>query len=296
MMDNLAIIILVYNSFDDAFACINQLLQLHNRYRVIVVDNCSTDGSFEQLKEKFSGVSNIDLLQTAFNSGYSAGNNYGIRYAMKKYNIDTVAIMNPDVIIPDDSVFISLINLLWDSDDVLAVGGQPINALDNGAEWISGWSLPTNSEVVLNHFIARSGQRRNDFTLVKPNVYRADCIVGCFFLTKAHLFADLGLFDENVFLYNEENIIGKKCERAGLHLLLDKSQLYFHNHRLKSRSKNFLHKLRECHIGFNSRMYLVKTYYSNTLALPLSVIEFINCFVIFAGHIKELIHTRLLRS
>ena len=41
-------------------------------------------------------------------------------------------------------------------------------------------------------------------------------------------------------LYNEESIIGKKCERAGLHLLLDKSQLYFHNHRLKTRSKNFL--------------------------------------------------------
>ena len=50
--------------------------------RVIVVDNASTDGSYEHLKGAFSKTE-VDVIETSVNGGYASGNNFGIRYAIQ---------------------------------------------------------------------------------------------------------------------------------------------------------------------------------------------------------------------
>ncbi|MGO5325747.1 glycosyltransferase family 2 protein [Collinsella sp. LCP19S3_C6] len=284
MSRSLSIIVLVYNSAEDAQVCVDKLLSFEFPLQVVIVDNCSPDGSFVALKERYKDSQRVDVIQTDVNRGYSAGNNCGIRYAMERYGSDSVAVMNPDVLIPDEKMLLALLDLLWSSDNVLAVGGQPINHLEGDSIWPSSWSLPTPWEVVANHCLLRRSELRDNAREIAPGVFSVDCIVGCFFIAKAGKFSEVGLLDEGVFLYNEENILGKKCKAAGLRLLVDKSQTYYHNHSPNAvRARSLKSRLSSARIGYKSRQYLARTYYSPLLSFPLCWVEMINELEIVLG-------------
>jgi GT2 family glycosyltransferase len=283
MSHSLVIIVLVYNSAADARACVDQLVSFGRDWHVVVVDNCSSDGSFDVLSRAYAGNPNVVVIQTGENRGYSAGNNFGIRYAMRKYGVDTVSIMNPDVLMTEASVLDCLVQLLWSHDDCLVVGGQPVNHLEGDKAWPSSWSLPTDREVVLNHCLLHHAGRRDDAVEVAPEIYQVDCVVGCFFVAKAEPLAGLGLLDDSVFLYNEENILGMRCRRAGWKLLIDKNQVYYHNHRNVARYKTLRQKIVASREGYRSRRYLAVSYYSTALQFPLWCMEAINEAVIFFG-------------
>ncbi len=281
MNHKLVVIVLVYNSSVDARTCVDGLLSFDLPLQVIIVDNCSPDGSYGVLGRAYETIRQVDVIQTDANRGYSAGNNFGIRYAMDHYDFDTVAIMNPDIVIPAEDVLLGLMRVLWASDDVLAVGGQPLNHLDGDAVWPSSWNLPTACGVVLSHCLLSGGETRGDVIEVAPNVFSVDCVVGCFFLARLEMFLEIGLFDEGVFLYNEENIVGVKCRAAGLRILVDKSQAYYHNHPVsEAGGKPLKARIRSSRVGYRSRRYLAKKYYSPALVFPLWCIEVINEVII----------------
>lgn len=288
MNHTLAVIVLVYNSADDACICIDRLLSFNLPLRVVVVDNRSTDGSYDVLNNAYEANRQVDVVQADANGGYSAGNNFGIRYAMGHYDFDTVAIMNPDVVIPTEEVLLSLMELLWSSDDVLAVGGQPLNHLDGDANWPSSWSLPTARGVVSSHCLLSSGEAGDNAIEVAPKIFSVDCVVGCFFLARLDMFLEIGLFDEGVFLYNEENILGLKCRAAGLRILVDKNQIYYHNHSTDALDEKPLKaRIRSSRVGYMSRRYLAKKYYTPALVFPLWCAEAINELVIVAGCLRR---------
>ena len=84
LKDSLSIIILNYNNKNIIFKSINSLLKYNDiyNYEIIVVDNGSTDGSYELLQKKYNGK--ITLVQNEKN-GCSSGRNLGVKYATKKY-------------------------------------------------------------------------------------------------------------------------------------------------------------------------------------------------------------------
>jgi GT2 family glycosyltransferase len=76
--------------------CINSLKITDypkNRYKVIMADNGSTDGSDEYVKKKYKFVEVVHFYP---NRGFSGGMNYGIRYAMKKYKPDYFLLLSND--------------------------------------------------------------------------------------------------------------------------------------------------------------------------------------------------------
>lgn len=76
----ISIIVLNYNNKSVIFRCIDSLLKHKNRYeyQIVVVDNNSTDGSFELLQKKYSGL--ITLVKNEVN-GCSSGRNLGVKNA-----------------------------------------------------------------------------------------------------------------------------------------------------------------------------------------------------------------------
>lgn len=84
LKNNLSIIILNYNNKNVIFKSINSLL-FHNdiyNYEIIVVDNGSTDGSLELLKNKYGNK--IKIIQNEKN-GCSSGRNLGVKNSTRKY-------------------------------------------------------------------------------------------------------------------------------------------------------------------------------------------------------------------
>ena len=88
-----AIILLNYNDYKTVIEYINLIKNYNAIDRIVIVDNCSPDGSYEILKKYESDK--ISVIQTDKNKGYAYGNNYGIHYLEKngeKYDYITISI------------------------------------------------------------------------------------------------------------------------------------------------------------------------------------------------------------
>ncbi|MCR5233019.1 MAG: glycosyltransferase [Lachnospiraceae bacterium] len=73
-------------------------------YRIVVVDNCSPDGSGERLADKYSDSEKVEILLNSSNQGFTRGNNYGIRYIRDHYDCCFLAVMNNDVLLAETTL------------------------------------------------------------------------------------------------------------------------------------------------------------------------------------------------
>ncbi len=274
---SLAIIVLNYKNYSDTITCVGKLIETGVKAEIIIVDNASPNESYELLSKKYIGIENISVISSGKNGGYSAGNNYGVKYAIDNFDSDTIAIMNPDIIIPKAEVLYSLYNKLHLSDEYGIIGGVPIT---NGKFSMRrcGWSIPNGIEVVTTHFIKKGNQQKNvDYRWLDNGLVQTECIAGCFFMIKTDVFCELGLFDENVFLYNEENILGIKLKKMGLKAVVSLDDFYYHNHDYSNNKDNgFVNKILATKNTFESRRYMCKKYYSKTLLPMLYLTEALN--------------------
>jgi GT2 family glycosyltransferase len=87
-------VVLSWNGRDDTLGCLASLRAVeHEPLDVIVVDNGSTDGTAEAVREQFPEV---ELLRSEENLGFAEGNDIGIRHALER-GADHVLVLNNDV-------------------------------------------------------------------------------------------------------------------------------------------------------------------------------------------------------
>jgi len=88
-----SVVILNYNGAKFAEGCLRSVLAAdYSNIEVIVVDNASTDGSYELLRDLFSDMSKVTLIRNQWNLGYAEGNNVGFRHSRG----DIIAFLNID--------------------------------------------------------------------------------------------------------------------------------------------------------------------------------------------------------
>ena len=269
-LENLALIILNYNSCDDTLRCVRKLLSFKRDFHIIVVDNMSSDDSYERLTKQLGGRKNVDLIESGRNGGYSFGNNLGMKYAIENYDVKILGILNPDVIIPKIDVLTEMKNALESDPSYGIIGGSMIGADHRYNSALSGWDVPTPFSIVWGHFLlSHVKNKKSGMRMVHYKLAQVGCVTGCFFLAKTHVMQELGFFDENIFLYNEEDILGLKCKRAGYKEVIALDQFYIHNHKYKTNEIIPLkRKIALKKEGYRSRKYICKTYFSARL-LPL---------------------------
>jgi GT2 family glycosyltransferase len=92
------IVIPVFNRKEYTKACLESLQAQTNRnFKVIIVDDGSTDGTEQMLREEFPDV---DVLKGDGNLFWTAGVNMGIRHALKM-GADTIMTMNNDIVVDE---------------------------------------------------------------------------------------------------------------------------------------------------------------------------------------------------
>ena len=99
MPSSLTIIILTYNSAHIMVKCLEKIS--FDKYKVIVVDNASSDNSIDLIKEKFPQAKIIKLDK---NVGYGNGNNA----ALEKVETEFALVLNPDAMIFENDIEIVL--------------------------------------------------------------------------------------------------------------------------------------------------------------------------------------------
>ena len=220
-----AIVVLNYN---DAKLTIKYLSTIKNYSaynHIIVVDNASTDGMTGMLKE-YCEENNLDFIESHENKGYSAGNNMGAFYAIEKYNPEFIVISNPDIICSEMSI-LKILEFFSHSNDIgLVTGAVHVFDADHDIKAYPyfAYKVPTLTEMMLNNFLVLTKLRmclfRNsiyfDPTAVQDAGWiKVGAVSGCFFAIRSDVFRMIEGFDEDIFLYNEESVLGFKLMKAG---------------------------------------------------------------------------------
>lgn len=186
------------------YRCINKIL---------IVDNNSKSSE----KELLSGLeqNNIEVLYLEDNLGYSHAINEGSRYLIEKYKKCNLIVSNSDIVIMDEVDLVKLIDAL--NLDTIGVVGPQIMELGSFSR---GCKLPSPLKDSALNILSRKFTLKNKALLYDNDLYETDyssvdVLNTCFFLISSELLERINYMDENVFLYYEDYILGKKVKDIG---------------------------------------------------------------------------------
>ena len=198
----------------DCLASVYRYNDIGEALEVIVVDNNSDDvlPIFGEIKDKYSDVL---LIRNSENKGYGAGNNVGIRVA----SAPIIMIMNPDVRLLEP-VFTSALHAFEDHSVVMYGMKQK---LPNGKDSASFFWTLLDNPVKAYFYIVKLFRPRDIY--IQSKMY----ISGASFFVRRSDFFQIGLFDENLFLYAEEDDIRIRLLSLGeKRIIYDKKRTYMH--------------------------------------------------------------------
>ncbi|MCX6328271.1 MAG: glycosyltransferase family 2 protein, partial [Bacteroidia bacterium] len=224
-----------YLNFNDTIRYINSFLlkQANVDLTIAVVDNFSPDESYVRLNEEFTGNSKVNLIRNLANSGYSNGNNKGIRLLESK-GCEYILVSNSDIEIEDEFFLRKLTKEYMRLDKIAFISPVMLTKGKVRREF-SAWKLPTQVKEIFNstyvlRFLGNWYLRKFYYKIDinDNNARKVDCLPGSFFFGATKVFQDLDYFDENIFLYYEETILGLKVKNRDLQNYLVQDLCYNH--------------------------------------------------------------------
>lgn len=197
MEEKISVILVNYNGLKYNDACITSILKSAGcgRLQIVVVDNASTDGSYEQLQAHWGENEQVLLLQAGENYGFAKGNNLGIRRALEE-NPDYIMLLNNDTVIEPDAIA-QMVRLQKEKGGIITPKIKYADRPD--VVWSAGGEfskvLKKSRHIGLNKTDGAEfdKDRQCGFT------------TGCCFLMSRPVFEQMGYLDERFFLYYEDN-------------------------------------------------------------------------------------------
>ena len=224
-----ALIVLNYNDAETTSSFIGAVSDISSIDRMIVVDNRSTDGSFEVLRKLESD--RIEVVRTDKNGGYAYGNNFGCRIAIEKYGADILFIANPDVRVTDDTI--KAMQRALNEDTTIGAIAPIVN------QGYNIWSLPGLVGVIESVFMVwfnMDKKRIKNHLIASSNeVETVGAVEGSFWATTRPAYEAAGGLDERTFLYYEENIYAGRLKKAGYKVAALTKERYDHFHSVSIR-------------------------------------------------------------
>ena len=225
-MQELAIIILNYSTYEMTINLVNTLVQIcpHDTCKIIVVDNASSNESAVKLQEEANNTNNFVFLESKNNGGYASGNNIGLRYAVKhgyRYSL----LLNNDIEIDSYNQIQNMLELM-EADKCIGAVSPRIVGKDGKKDPPIYFKKPTYWD--LSFGIRRNNKERYKFD-ENRNVRIYAPRGSCMLLRNVGL-KTIDFLDERTFLYYEEPILAERLERIGGECWLCGFSQVIHNH------------------------------------------------------------------
>ena len=245
-MTDLGIVILNWNTSAYLRRCLETVLanQGEIQFRVVVVDNASTDDSVVMVRQSFPQVT---VIESDVNGGFSYGNNLGLR-ALGYQDAGRVSadapryalLLNPDTEVPPN-VFAGMVQFMDSRPDV-GVAGPKLVLEDGSLDKACRRSFPTPL-VSFYHFsklakLFPNSPRfaRYNMTFVDPDVeIEVDSVVGAYMQVRREAIEACGLLDETFFMYGEDLDWAFRIKKAGWKVVYHPQVVVRHVKRAASR-------------------------------------------------------------
>ncbi|MBR4718619.1 MAG: glycosyltransferase family 2 protein [Lachnospiraceae bacterium] len=226
--------------------------------RVVVVDNCSPDGSYEELRDLFKKAE-VDIIKAPVNGGYASGNNFGIRYAIEHYDPEYIFVANPDIAVNETVIR----NMIRDMSNHHTYGVMA--PLVN--QGYNVWKLPDFIGMIESLFLVwftlDKKRIRKRLLASEHSIVDAGVVEGSFFVIRSKDFVAIDGFDERTFLYAEEIILARRLEEIGRKIGVLTKERYDHLHSASIR-KEYNSSKRKAFPNFYKSFYIYNKYYLHT--------------------------------
>jgi N-acetylglucosaminyl-diphospho-decaprenol L-rhamnosyltransferase len=198
-LTDLSVSIVNTNSRELLLACLETLPRGAD---VVVLDNASEDGSADAVRGRFPGVR---VIAQAFRAGFGANHNTVIRATEGRY----VYVLNEDTT-ADDWAFERIVAYLDAHPRVAALG--PRLVYPDGHLQDSAWRFPTPLVSTLGLLtVGKLGVKQSAGDASR----RVDWVMGAALVLRREALEEVGLFDEEFFLYSEEVDLQLRLRQAG---------------------------------------------------------------------------------
>lgn len=285
-----AIIILNYNNYEDTINCIKSVEYYNTSpIKYLVVDNGSTKegivdtidkflqktfkdeyAKFTDTKAPVSHLPKVSFIISKTNDGYACGNNKGLNFAYADDDIDKILILNSDILFVEDIIP----KLNADLDTLNMVGIVSPVLYKKGLKEID-YTCSRKALTLLQRFLTYAFLFKDIFGILtriknannllygktlpcENNIIEIELPSGSCMLLNKQLFHDIGFFDENTFLYCEEDILFEKLKQINKKIYLDTSLKCIHLGATTTKSQVTSRFIFNCSI--KSNQYLLKNY------------------------------------
>lgn len=180
----ISIIVLTFNNLEFNKICIKSILEktAYPNYELIVVDNCSSDGTREYLSELSEKIAGIKVILNEKNCGFAAGNNEG----MKAADGDYIVLLNNDTVITRG--WLTAMSKHLENNEALGMCGPVTNSIGNEAKIkVDYHSMSELERFSYNYTMKHLGEEFRDI-----NVLALFCT-----MIKKKVIEDCGYLDEN---------------------------------------------------------------------------------------------------
>mgnify|MGYP000176163095 CR=1 FL=1 len=200
---DLSLIIVSYNCADLIGECLSSVLGSSGvSLEVFVVDNASRDGSAEMVRERFPGVR---LIANSMNRGFGAANNQALPLCSGRYTV----LLNPDTAVSAESL-LKMVRFM-DGNARVGLAGPRVKNPDGSRQDSVSYRYPGH-----RYGAADLGELPGDIA----------CVLGACQIVRTGLFRSIGGFDEDFFLYGEDQDLCLRIRRQGFEIgFMDEAEI-----------------------------------------------------------------------
>lgn len=246
-MNLVSFVILHYMDYNTTFQCVESILKNidYDNYRIVIVDNGSTNESAESLEKTFANDKRIVILYSNSNLGFSQGNNLGYQYSKEELAADFIVITNNDTIFEQKN-FVQI--MIQECNRTKAYLAGPDLILPNGDHqnphrdhilsknevrkmlFIKKLFLIYFKTKKLFHFdskfqvlekmyekkdLINQKKKNQNYQIVRENIVLQGA---CLIFTPQYIKFEKKAFSPETFMYGEEDLLAYKCIKRGYHI------------------------------------------------------------------------------
>lgn len=217
------IVLVNYNGSEVTIECLKSLSEItYSNYKVIVVDNHSSDDSVKVLTMYQQSSSHpFHLITAQENNGFADGNNIGIQYALEQ-NADYVLLLNNDTVV-ERGFLEPLVEVLQEDSLCAATIGTIRYDQERDRIWYAGGSFSFQTGKTVHYHYNEVKP-----VLDKDQIEKVSFATGCCLCISSEFLKKHGLLTSDYFLYEEDTDYCIHIMSKGYHINYVPTSVIYH--------------------------------------------------------------------